>query len=80
MRCQTLFESGNKTWFLFYPDAAQAKRVLDGNALAYRAGGEAVLVVVVEDAALVGGDGRGDQLEHVPPPHLQLVNLADLKE
>ena len=44
MRCQTLYESGDKTWYLFHPDSAQLKRGLDANALVYRAGGEAVLL------------------------------------
>jgi nanoRNase/pAp phosphatase (c-di-AMP/oligoRNAs hydrolase)/glyoxylase-like metal-dependent hydrolase (beta-lactamase superfamily II) len=44
MRCQTLFQSGDKTWYLFHPDAKQARRGLDGNVLVYQAGGESVLI------------------------------------
>lgn len=44
MRCHTLYESGDKTWYLFHPDSAQLRRGLDANALVYRTGGEAVLL------------------------------------
>ena len=44
MRCQTLYESGNKRWYLFHPDAELVRRGLGGNTLALTVAGDAVLV------------------------------------